>query len=106
VLTAIARVFFKFAALRLPELVTNWQLLAGFALYGIATLILLYAFRLGEVSVLFPLYATSFIWVAFASALFFGEALSFSRWAGIALIVLGTVLIGTAKHRHGQVSIP
>ena len=102
-LTSVARVFWKLAANRLPDIVTNWPLLAGFTLYGIAAIALLYMLKTGEVSVIMPIFATSYVWVALLSAYFFDESIAPLKWAGIALIVVGVIIVGTAQHTHETV---
>ena len=58
--------------------------------------------RGGEVSVLFPIIATSYIWVSFLSVFFLGEKMSFFRWLGVVSIVLGISLIGYGSDKHNN----
>jgi drug/metabolite transporter (DMT)-like permease len=44
-------------------------------------------------SVLYPVLATSYIWVGWLSVRYLGEPFSGVQWAGVVLIVLGIGLI-------------
>ena len=83
-LTSVAQVFWKQGAQKLPVILTNWEILAGFVLYGTAAALLVTAFKTGEVSVLFPIIATSYIWVAIFSWFFLGEIITMLKIFGIA----------------------
>jgi multidrug transporter EmrE-like cation transporter len=62
-------------------------------------LLLIFALRHGELSILWPLYALSYVWVALLSVYFFGDHLNPWKLGGIALIVLGVALLGRASTR-------
>jgi len=97
-LTSTAQLFYKFASDKLSfdilSLITNYELIIGMMLYAIGGILLILSFRGGEVSVLYPLFATSYIWVSFLSIYFLGEIMNLYKWIGIAAIVSGIVLIG------------
>ena len=97
-LTSTAQLFYKFAADKLSfdilSLITNYELIVGIMLYAVGVVLLILSFRVGEVSVLYPLFATSYIWVSFLSIYFLGEIMNLYKWIGIATIVVGIVLIG------------
>ena len=71
----------------------NWKVLLGMALYGISAVLFIVALKYGNLSVLYPLIATSYIWVAFLATKYLGEPFSPLNWLGIALIVGGVSLI-------------
>jgi len=77
----------------LYSLFTNWHLIGGVALYGVATLIYVLALTRGDLSVLYPVIATSYIWTAFLSIYFLGEKMAPVNWFGILLIILGIGLV-------------
>lgn len=95
--TSMAQVFYKLGADRLQfdliSLVTNLPLITGMALYILGAIIMIIAFKGGEVSVLYPIIATSYIWVSLLSAYFFNENLNLFRWIGIFVIILGIIFI-------------
>ena len=99
--TSLAQVLYKFAApnlqLNLIALITNIPLIAGLILYGLAAIFLILALRLGEVSVLYPIVATSYIWVTLLAMLLFNESINLLRWTGVIVIILGVILISVDK---------
>lgn len=94
--TSFAQILYKYGANRLPELITNVPLIAGLFLYGIGAVMLIVSFKGGDVSVLYPIIATSYIWVSLLSNYYFGEQLNIYKWIGIALIIAGISLISYA----------
>jgi len=62
---------------------------------------MLKALLYGEVTVVYPIMATSFIWVALMSPFFFGDVMTPTRWIGIIIIMLGVCLVA-----RGAKSIP
>ncbi len=105
-LTSAAQVFLKVASkslsLSVIALITNVPLVVGMLLYVTAGVLLVIALRGGELSVLYPLIATSFIWVTLLSAHFFGEPLSFLKWMGVVSILGGVTLIGIGSQVSGR----
>lgn len=94
ILTTAAQLFYKSGASRLPEFVSNWPLIVGFVLYCLAALLIIWALRFVELSVVFPLLATSFVWVSLLSVFVFGESLSVINWFGVILIACGVAVVG------------
>lgn len=78
----------------LPELLTNWQILAGFVSAGIGMLFFVTALRLGALNVLYPVLATSYIWINLLALFFLGEKVGFLKWVGVFSIVVGISYIG------------
>jgi drug/metabolite transporter (DMT)-like permease len=93
-LTSSAQIFYKFGAAKLPLIFFNWPLLTGLTLYGIGAIIFVIALKGGDVSVLFPIIATSYVWVSLLSNYFFNEPLNIFKWVGIFLIMVGISVIG------------
>lgn len=95
--TSFAQVFYKFGVNRLEfdfiSLITNLPLITGMVLYILGAVIMIIAFKGGEVSVLYPIIATSYIWVSLLSIYFFNENLNFFRWIGIFVIIVGIIFI-------------
>jgi drug/metabolite transporter (DMT)-like permease len=84
----------------LPNLVAmamNGRLLAGYSLYGISTILLVVALRHGELSLLYPVIALTYVWVAILSVVVFREYLSPLRVAGVVVIVAGVAILGREK---------
>lgn len=93
-LTSSAQIFLKFGALRLPEIINNVPLLAGLGLYAIAAVALIISFKGGDVTVLYPIIATSYVWVALLSYVFLNESLHVLKFLGIFSIFTGICFIG------------
>ena len=78
----------------LPDLLTNFSLFGGLALYGVGAVLMVLALRHGELSVLYPMISLSYVWVAILSVVAFHEQMSISRIAGIVVIMLGVGVLG------------
>jgi drug/metabolite transporter (DMT)-like permease len=79
----------------------NLPLVVGFCFHACNALLLILALKDGELSVLWPVYALSYVWVALLSMRFFGDRMNPWKGAGIALIILGVGLMGKASQRAG-----
>ena len=79
------------------SLLTNWPLLAGYACLGANTLLLVIALREGQLSVLYPIIALTYVWVAILSPMFFADSMNAFKIAGITLVVIGVSLIGAGS---------
>jgi|WetSurMetagenome_2_1015567.scaffolds.fasta_scaffold203319_2 multidrug transporter EmrE-like cation transporter len=76
-------------------IVTNLPLVGGYCLYALSAAILIVSLKYGELSVLYPIYAMNFIWVAIMSERVFpDDHMNSIKWAGIIAIVCGVALIG------------
>jgi drug/metabolite transporter (DMT)-like permease len=78
----------------LMAIVTNVPLICGYALYGINTLMLVLALREGELSMLYPIIALTYVWVTLLSYLLLHEQPNWYKNAGIAIIVFGVAVLG------------
>ncbi len=110
-LVAVAQLLIKSGANRLAEsghtglvgtaigILTIPPLFAGYCLYAVFAVMMVYALKHGEMSVLYPLISLGFVWVAILSVLIFHEALSPLKAGGIAMIVAGVAVLGRGS-RH------
>ena len=78
-------------------LATNLPLIVGYTLHAANAGLLILALRDGELSVLYPVYALSYVWVNMLSVYFFGESLNGWKSAGIALVIGGVAMLGRAS---------
>jgi multidrug transporter EmrE-like cation transporter len=78
----------------IARIFTNLDMFLGYALYGISAVLLVLALRRGQLSLLYPVIALTFVWVAILSVVVFHETLSPVRIAGITTVVLGVGLLG------------
>ncbi len=95
--TSFAQIFYKFGANKLSfnliSVITNWPIIIGIILYGTAAVLLIIALKAGEVSVLYPIIATSYIWVSLLSMYFFGDIINLYKWIGMIFIFFGVILV-------------
>ena len=99
-LTSTAQIFLKFGAQRLPAVFSNTPLIVGMLIYGVAAFALIVSFKGGEVTVLYPIIATSYIWVTLLSSFYFGEPLLWLKFVGVFSIMLGICFIGFGSKKN------
>jgi len=100
--TSSGQIFWKLSTDNLDSLVsiiTNVPLIIGFVCYGIGSILMIIALKYGNLSLIYPFIALSFVWVNIASIILFGEYISLINWAGIVSIILGVSLIGIGGSR-------
>ena len=97
---AVGQVGLKYGAMRIPDTgslweraIAAWPLIAGLALYGVSTLLWIYALRTVELSYAYPLISLGYILVFIASYFIFHESISVLRLGGLVLILSGIVLV-------------
>ena len=105
-ITSAAQICLKLGVAKLPVLTlelsallviaTNYVLIAGFILYGIASVLFLISLKNLDLSVAYPVISLSFAWVYILSIFILGEKTSILTWAGIAVIILGVSFLGRA----------
>ncbi len=78
----------------LMGILTNIPLIAGYALYAVMTVLIVVAFKNGELSVLYPIISLSYLWVTALSFFIFHDSLNPYKIAGLALIIGGVAVIG------------
>lgn len=99
-LGAAAQVLMKMGANQLPpspplaSMLTCVPLLAGLAVYGLSTVLLILALRTAELSLMYPIIALTYVWVMVLSVLIFGESLNAFRIIGVLAIVSGVAVLG------------
>jgi len=98
VLGAAAQIFMKLGmehfTLSLPALLTNYLLILGYGLYGINTLLLIVALRDGELSMLYPIIALTYVWVTLLSYTLLHEPPNVYKNIGITTIMIGVAVLG------------
>lgn len=82
---------------KVKALATNYHLFGGVSLYAIGTMLFIPALKGGDLSVLYPLVALTYIWVSLLSVKFLGERMNKLKWAGILLIIIGVSFIGAGS---------
>jgi uncharacterized membrane protein len=80
-------------------LLTNYHLIIGVAVYAVSTVLYVYALNKGQLSILYPVIATSYIWTLLFSRIFLKEQISLTGWAGLFFILFGVTLIAAQAGR-------
>lgn len=75
-------------------LITNVPLVAGYVLYGINTVMLVLALKDGELSMLYPIIALTYVWVTLLSYAVLSEKPNLYKNVGISTIVVGVAVLG------------
>jgi len=93
---AVATVLLKKATMkfRLLQIWRSEKFWLGCTLYGFSTIIYLFALRMDELSILYPIASTSYIWVSLFSVKYLGEKMNRWKWLALAGIIIGVTLIG------------
>ncbi|MBR9701526.1 EamA family transporter [Candidatus Pacearchaeota archaeon] len=96
-LGATGQIFFKIASKNFsfnPILwFTNIPLIVGVFLYGLSAVLFVWSLKHGEISIIYPIFATTYIWVSIFAHFYLGESFSGLKIGGIFLIILGIFLI-------------
>ena len=80
-------------------IITNFALMAGLSLYGVSTVLLVLALRDGELSLLYPVIALTYVWVTLLSVIVFHDRVNPIKLAGIAIIVTGVAVLGRGQKK-------
>lgn len=75
------------------------KLFAGYCLYGIFAALMVYALRHGELSILYPVIALTYVWVTILSVLIFHESINPMKGIGVAIIIVGVAILGRGGSR-------
>jgi len=76
-------------------LLTNYHLIIAIAVYCVSTVLYVYALNKENLSILYPIVATSYIWTLMFSKIFLKEQVGLTSWAGVFFILVGVTLIAT-----------
>ena len=108
--TSVAQLFYKLGSASISfnilSIITNYHLYIGVFLYIFGFVLMIKAFKGGEVTILYPIVSTSYIWVGFLSVLYLGESLNFLKWTGIITIVFGIIFINLGSNSKGHQRYP
>ena len=77
----------------LKLLLTNYHLIIAVAIYAVSTILYVYALNKEQLSIVYPIIATSYIWTLIFSKIFLKETVGLTGWAGIFFILLGVTFI-------------
>jgi multidrug transporter EmrE-like cation transporter len=81
-------------------LLGNYQLVLGYCAHSANALLLILALRDGQLSMLYPIIALTYVWVNLLSIYFFHEPMNVWKAVGIVLVIGGVTLMGRASARE------
>jgi drug/metabolite transporter (DMT)-like permease len=84
----------------LVALLGNYQLVLGYIVQSGNALLLILALREGELSMLYPIIALTYVWVNLLAMYFFHDRMNVWKAGGIALVIGGVALLGRASSRQ------
>ncbi len=103
-ISALGPIFMKKGAatfsLNPRKLIKNYNALLGCAFFGISAVFFVIGLKYGELSVLYPITALSYIWACALSVKYLGEKMNKYKWVGIGCIIIGVALIGMGRAMH------
>ena len=99
IFTSAGQLLWKAGALKIsfsnPLTFFNLAFMVGCLSYIIGSILMILAFKKGELSMLYPVIATSYVWVSIFAPLFFPmEVMNIWKWAGVLLILFSVCLLG------------
>ena len=99
---AVAQILLRFGAdaiegADLIGIITNVPLIGGYACLAMNVVLVVLAFRGGQLSILYPIVALTFVWVTILSPMYFPDEIDTSKIAGLTLIVAGVSFIGAGS---------
>ena len=78
-------------------MLTKPPLFAGYCLYGLNTILMVLALKDGELSLVYPVIALTYVWVELVSIFVFHEPMNVFKAIGITVIVAGVAVLGRSK---------
>ena len=78
-------------------MLTNPPLFAGYCMYGFNTILMVLALRDGELSLVYPVIALTYVWVTLLSMVVLHEPMNIFKAIGIAIICAGVAIIGRSR---------
>lgn len=100
-LASFGQIFYKFAANNTSDVYSffaNPYLYFGGLAYFIGLIFMIKALRRGELTIVYPILATSFIWVSLLTPFFFSnDVMTLRKWIGVIVIVVGVICVGSGR---------
>ena len=97
IFTSTGQILWKLGLSNITDLFSyiNIPLILGFVSYGIGLLLMLAAFEKGDLSVVYPILATSYVWVSLFSPLIFPtDSMNMWKWVGVLVILVSVSILG------------
>ncbi len=90
----IKKALLRHSFFRIWDSIAAW---AALGLYLFSVGLYLWALRSEELSVIYPLVSTSYIWITLFSVIYLHEKMNAWKWISITGIVIGVILIGVGS---------
>ncbi len=74
-----------------------WLLIFGFGLYAVGAVMMVSAYRFGEVSTLQPILSMSYVFSILLGVIFLSEPVNLLKTTGVLIVILGVVLITVGR---------
>ncbi len=106
-ISSAAQIFLKFASKTInftyPLSLINIYFIAGLVCFAFGAIFMFVAFKMGELSVLFPILATGYVWVSLISPFFFSsDSMNLLKWVGIIIILFSVGMLGFSKPKKNN----
>jgi uncharacterized membrane protein len=101
---AIAMFFLKKGAETIEfsfSILSNIWIYLGILTLMLSVFLMMTALKGGNLSVIYPILATTYIWMSLLAMILLNEPISTIKWIGIILIVIGVAVVGT----EGKISL-
>ena len=95
---AFGQYFYKQGGRQLGQtpLYQNFSILIGIGLFCVVMALFVIGYKLGgRISVVYPFYATTFVWGAFIGVFLENESFTSVQWAGTGLLLVGMTMIAS-----------
>jgi len=76
---------------------SNKYILAGLVLYAVSSVLWLIGLSMLDVSLMYPLLSLAYFVTTVLAFLVLNEPVRMSRWIGVVLIIIGSILVGLNK---------
>ena len=95
IFSAFGQIAFKLSSkkIKLKNIFKNKFLFVGLSLYGFGTILFIVSLKGGELTVLYPLVSTSYIWTIFLANYYLKEKITINKLFGILLTMIGLLFI-------------
>ncbi|HWU43176.1 MAG TPA: hypothetical protein VN132_07055, partial [Bdellovibrio sp.] len=96
--------FYKLGAakMKLVPLYQNWSIFLGILSFCVVMVLFVASYRLGgKISVVFPVYATTFLWGTLLEVVIEKQNLTLPQWLGTALVIVGISVIAIFNRQVG-----
>ena len=89
-----------------PLTLFNLFFVLGFVSYGLGGILMVLAFQRGELSILYPIIATSYVWVSLLSHWIFpDDQMNGLKFIGVLIILASVSLLGWGGTRTGSEAV-